>query len=71
MVHLAQIWRTYTFQYCHDTGMQNEDETLLSISLASHSQLVNMLIALEPHGIFSLSCAYLYILRLSLVYQIK
>ena len=30
-----------------------------------------MLIALEPHGIFSLNIAYLYSLRLSSVYQIK
>ena len=29
-----------------------KDETLLSISLAHHSQLVKMLITLEPHGVF-------------------
>ena len=52
--------------------MQNGDEVLLSISLTGHDQLVKMLIiTLEPNIIFSLNCAYLYILRLSLVYQIK
>ena len=30
-----------------------------------------MLITLEPHGIFSLNFAYLYIIKLSSVYQIK
>ena len=34
-------------------------------------QLVKMLINLEPHGIFPLNFANLYILRLSSVYQIK
>ena len=47
--------------------MQNDDDALL----ASHGQLVKMPITLEPHGIFSLNLAYLYILRLSSVYQIK
>ena len=47
--------------------MQNDDEALLSISLAGRDQLVKMLIT----GIFSLNFAKLYILRLSLVYQIK
>ena len=51
--------------------MQNNDEALLSISLASHGQFVKMLITLEPHGIFSLNFAFLYILKLSSVYQIK
>ena len=51
--------------------MQNNDDALLSISLAGHGQLVKMRITLEPHCIFSLYFAYLSILRLSLVYQIK
>ena len=51
--------------------MQKDDEAFLSISQAGHGQLVKMLITLEPHGIFSLNFAYLYIVRLSLVYQIK
>ena len=51
--------------------MLNDDEALLSISLARHCNLVNMLITLEPHRIFSLNFAYLYTLRLSSVYQIK
>ena len=45
--------------------MQNDDEALLSISLAFHGQLVKILITLEPHGIFSLNFAYLSILWLS------
>ena len=32
--------------------MPNDDEALLSISLASHGQLVKMLKSLEPKGIF-------------------
>ena len=51
--------------------MQNDDEALLSINLASHGELVIMFIFLEPHGIFSLNFPYLYILRLSSVYSIK
>ena len=52
--------------------MQNNDEALLSIILISHGQLVNMLRTLEPHMVYiSLHFAYLYIIRLSLVYQIK
>ena len=51
--------------------MQNDDEALLSINLAGHFQLEKILITLEPHSIFSLNFAYLYILRLSLIYQIK
>ena len=45
--------------------MQNDDEALLSISVAGRGQLVKMLITIEPHGIFTLNFAYLYILRLS------
>ena len=50
--------------------MQNGDKAFPSISQVSCGQ---MLVTLEQHGIpvFSLNCAYLYILRLSLVYQIK
>ena len=33
--------------------MLNDDEALLSVSLAGHGQLVKMLITLDPHGIFS------------------
>ena len=52
--------------------MQNDDEALLSTSLACHGQVVKMLITRESHGIFFLSnCAYIYILRLSSVYQTK
>ena len=51
--------------------MQNDDEALLSISLTSCGQLVKIFIALEPHGILSINFAYLYILRLSSVYQMK
>ena len=40
---------TYKFEHCLDTGMQNNDETLLSSSLVDHGQLVKMLIILEPH----------------------
>ena len=46
-------------------------KALLSISLAGRGQLVKMCIALMQHGIFSLNFAFLYISRLSLVYQIK
>ena len=49
--------------------MLKDDKALLGISLASHGQLVKMLITLEPHGIFSFNFAYLYTLRLFLVYQ--
>ena len=35
--------------------MQNDDEALLSNSLAGHGQLVKMLITIEPHNIFSLN----------------
>ena len=41
--------------------MQYDDEALLSISPVGHSQLVKMLITLEPHGIVSLKCAYLHV----------
>ena len=34
--------------------MQNNDEALLSISLAGHCQFVKMLTTLEPHCIFLL-----------------
>ena len=39
--------------HCLDNDLQNDDEALLSISLAGHGLLVNMLITLEPHGIVS------------------
>ena len=51
--------------------MQNVDEALLSSSPVGHGLLVKILITLKPHGIFSLNFAYLYILRLSPVYQIQ
>ena len=52
--------------------MKNDDEALLIIiNLASHGQIVKMPITLEPHGTFSLNFAYLYISRLSSVYQIR
>ena len=37
------------------------DEALLSISLASHGQLVKMLITLELHGIFGSNCIRVYL----------
>ena len=50
-----------------------DDEALLSINLASHGQLVKILITIESHDIpvFSLNFAYLYILSLYSVYQLK
>ena len=53
--------RFETLRKCLDTGMQNDDDDLLSISLAGHGQLVKMLITFEPHGIFSLNFVNLYI----------
>ena len=70
-IYFDQILHTWTVLHCLDTGLQNDDEALLSISLAGYGQLVKILIALEPHGIFSLNFAYFNILRLSSVYQIK
>ena len=35
--------------------MQNDNEALLSISLAGQGQLVKMFITIEPHYIFSLN----------------
>ena len=52
-------------QQCLDTGMHNGEEASPSISPAGHGQLVNMLITLEPHGIFWSNFAYLYISTLS------
>ena len=52
--------------------MQNDDEAMQSISLAGCGKLVKMPITFfEPHCIYSLNFAYLNILRLSSVYQIK
>ena len=45
----------YAYQICLITGMRKRvfmDEALLSTSPADHRQLVKVLIALEPHGIF-------------------
>ena len=59
---------TYACQNCLTTGMRNmylKDEALLSIGMAGRGQLVKMLIALEPHGIFGSNWAYFYILTLS------
>ena len=47
MVYFDQNLHDYTFLYCLDTGMQNDDEVLLSISLTSHGQLLKMLILLS------------------------
>ena len=41
-----QILHTYKFGHCRDTGMQNSDNALLSISRGQ------MLITLEQHDIF-------------------
>ena len=57
MVYFDQILHTYTFKHCRDTGLQNDDKALLSISLTIRGQLVEMLIVLESHGIFSLNFA--------------
>ena len=51
--------QTYTFKHCLDTGMQNDDNFLLSISLASHGQIVNMLMNLKPHIVKFLSSSLL------------
>ena len=56
MVYYVQILHNYTFKHCLDTGRQNDNEVLLSISVAGQGLL---------------NFTYLYILRLSLVYQIK
>ena len=37
------------------------DEALLCISLAGRGQLAEMLITLEPHGIFGSHFAYLFV----------
>ena len=50
MVNFDQIVNTYTFYYCIETGVQNEDEASPSISPAGHGQLVKTLIAFEPYG---------------------
>ena len=52
--------------------MQNIDEAWPSINPAGCGYLVKMLTTLEPHGIFYLNFAYIYILTLSghsLVYK--
>ena len=49
-----KLLHTYTFEHCRDTGMQNVEKALLSISLVDHGHLLKMLITLEPHGVFSL-----------------
>ena len=64
MVYFDQILHTSTFLLCLDIGMQNGDETLLSISPVGHGQLVKTLINLELHRIFGSNFAYLYILTL-------
>ena len=48
--YFDQILQTYTFYFCLDTDMQNNDKTWLSARPAGHSQLMKMLITLEPHG---------------------
>ena len=70
MLCINKILHTFTFKLCLDTGMQNNDEALLSLSLAGYGHLVKMPITLEPHVIFSFNFAFIYILRLSSVYQI-
>ena len=71
MVYLDQILYTYLFKHCTATGMQNDDETLPSIILASSGILVKMLITLEPNHIFRSNFAYLYILTLSKYWHAK
>ena len=48
-MYFDQILHAYTFYHCRDTGIQNGDKALPNIRLASRGQ---MLIILEPHGIF-------------------
>ena len=45
----AYLYMYCTFERCLETGVQNGDEALPSISPAGRGQ---MLITLEPHGIF-------------------
>ena len=52
MVYLGQFFLTYAFKDNLTTGIQNGDEALQSISLASRGLLVIMLITLEQHDIF-------------------
>ena len=51
MIYFDQILHTYTFNYCRDTGMQNSDIVLSSVSLTGLGQTVKMLITLGPYDI--------------------
>ena len=44
--------------------MNKGDEASPTINLANQALLVNMLITLEPHGIFGLNFVYLCILKI-------
>ena len=51
----------YVPQVCTlNNVLVGRDEALLSISPASHGQLLKMLIILEPHGIFGSNCILVY-----------
>ena len=51
--------------------MQNDDEAFGEHQTDWSWSVRKIFIHLEPHGIFSLNFAYIFILRLSSVYQIK
>ena len=65
MVYLVQILYTYVFKHCQATGMNKGDEASPSIILVRRALLVEILITLEPHGIFGSNFVYLCILTLS------
>ena len=67
MKHMAYFdynLHTYARQHCLTTVLQKKpfsmDKALLRISPAGHGQLVQMLITLDPHGIFGSNVAYLF-----------
>ena len=69
MVYPNHILHTNACEHDLTTGICNSlfmmDEDLQSIISAGRRQLVKMLITLEPHGIFGLNFAYLFIFSLS------
>ena len=69
MVYFYHILHTYACQYYLTTSIRIPwyliDMGLLCNGLASCGQLVKILIALEPYGIFGSNVAYLFILIMS------
>ena len=75
MVYFEKMLHTYACQPCLSTGVHKKfflmDKALLSISQAGCGKLVNMLITLEPRGIFPvytlppayLSCEFAFYVR--------